>query len=415
MFIEEDFLEPHGTMSSLAMEQCLATAILPGLIFENISALRVPLHTSVNRAEQSTKSTWESASGPVGLISIENCLDRVGTTSDRTITIFTAGAVETTVLNPYITHVLGKNPDLDRSQILTWDTIFGDSWLSNATSSLPPSYSWIPEARSYYVLASRTIDAVHLLMPFRRNHADPYQDGRGTPWTSYIYPTLSRNPSISSISVIDPTNFSRRRVIWRQRDASFRRPVNCGSHILSPNTTDATLLYTIIEEGDVIPSTPYPTVFWSSLCEDTETCLDRSEAVVTRFISEHLDGKGVHWFALPTYLGSNPILLDSHVLAPYLSISPDSPCFQEIGPAAVLEAEMAQGVAYVILRRDADLERASKGVKKTCWWCECELSILTRNLKVSEVVRVDLKDFGRQSVVWKRGMPPLGRDPKLRS
>ncbi|KAF2794502.1 hypothetical protein K505DRAFT_361000 [Melanomma pulvis-pyrius CBS 109.77] len=402
-------------MSYLAMEQCLATATLPNLISENISALRAPFHTSVNRAEPSTKPSWETPSGPGSLISIENYLDRVVTPSNRTITIFTAGYVQTTVLNQYIKHILENNPGLERSQILTWDSIFGDSWLSNIISSLPSSHSWVPGARSYYALASRATDAVQLLMPFRKNHADPYQDGRGTPWTSYIYPTLSRNPSISSISIIDPTNFSRRRVIWRQRDTPFRRPVNLGSNFLLPNITDPTFLDTIIEEGGMIPSTPYPTVFWSSLCEDTETCLDRSEAVVKRFISEHLEGKGVHWFALPTYLGSNPILLDSHVLGPYLSISPDSPCFQEVGPAAVLEAEMAQGVAYVILRQDADLERASNGVKKTCWWCVCELSILTRNLKVSEVVRVDVEDFGRRRVVWRRGMLPLGRDPKLRS
>ena len=78
-----------------------------------------------------------------------------------------------------------------------------------------------------------------------------------------------------------------------------------------------------------------------------------------------------------------------------------------------MEAETAMGVAYVILPRDTNLETPNVGVKKACWWCYCELPALTRNLKIREIVRVDMEDLGRTSV-WRRGEEPIGRDPYRR-
>ena len=392
-------------MGSAALQ---TIAIFSTLLLENISNTQTPFPISDFNFEL---PDVDSIQVNANLVTVEDCVNRIGTPSNRTITVFTAGSVTSSALDSYTEYLLEKDPSLSQTDIATWNAIFGEIWLHNATSLIPEAQSWIPEARSYHALASRAINNIHVLIPHRRRHTNPWQDGRETPWTSYVFPTLSRSPSVTSITVIDPLDFSRRRVRWRQHDARFRRPVNLGTHFLSPNTTNPDLLPTIIEKGDPVPITPYPTVFWSSLCEDTEVCLDQTSVLVDHFIATHLNSQGVHWFNLSSYLGANPIDMEQEGLASYLSIGPDSPCFDDVGPTAVLEAEMAQGTAYVILKKGADLARASQGVKKLCWWCECELSVLTRNIRVSQIVRVDAETF-KMEVVWEKGMAPIGRDPR---
>ncbi|KAF2123238.1 hypothetical protein BDV96DRAFT_15692 [Lophiotrema nucula] len=408
-----------GHCNGLTMREVCPVPILPASLFTNVNSefadYRVsPCHPhdqdigEVSPALPSSLSYQNSTITYNVPISLQECLDAVGSPDHDIITLFVAKAEHNSVLESYRVYA---EEELESSQILTWETAFGPDWLLEHSSTLELGYSWIPEARSYYALASRASGVARVLMPFRRQPQDPYQDGRASPWSSYVFPTLTRNPSVSSIVVIDFKNFARTRVIWRHGDGPFGRVPYVGGHDLEANTSSPHFLTELFDKKQAIPSVPHPTVFWSSLCEDTEACLNSSEAIVNTFIATHLNGTGVHWFNLASYWGIDARTLPSKQLSDYLAIAPDSPCYHDPGNTAVLEADTAQGVVFVVLPQSADLARPNEGVKKTCWWCDCELPILTRNLKVLKIVRVDAEDLEKHETVWRRGDAPIGKSP----
>lgn len=392
--------------------QCIAGPSLQAPFFD--SAANPPFCPRLTVEIPWTRWSGDSSSSPrhsTASISLQQCLDMIGTLPDKSIAVFITETSDKSTLDSYKSRLLELNSALQQSDIVTFESVFGTEWAGYHAPEVLPTNSWIPQARCYSALASRVMGDIDVLMPFRRKIHNPYQDGRANPWTSYVYPILTRNPLVSSINIVDLSDFSRTRIAWRKGDKPWGKPPYLGEMDLDANMTSPDYVEKMIHHGVSINSASHPTVFWSSICEDSRECLDRSEAVVNNFINTHLSGNAVHWFNMQYFWGSKIWSMHPSLLPTYLSIDEGSPCYHEPGSIAVLEADAAQGIAYVILSKHVELERPNHGLKKRCWWCECELPVLTRNDKISRIVRVDAEDLSQMRTTWKRGDVPIGRSP----
>ncbi|KAF2009389.1 hypothetical protein BU24DRAFT_473523 [Aaosphaeria arxii CBS 175.79] len=356
--------------------------------------------------------------------SIKECLELIGRPREDGITIFETGFEDLNIIDDFKSHLShSSGPSVDLLDLVTYHDHFPLTWLESQISNLNSSSAWIPLARSSYALASVVTGSVALLMPIRRNENKPYPDARANPWTQYIYPTLTRNLDITSITVFDTNNFDRKRTIWRRgHDPPFSRPAYLGEPVLRANSSSPEYLPSLLQRGDPLPSTEAPSVFWSSLCTDSSECLDATAKLLDTFSSKYLDTPVIHYLNLATYLGSDPALISQTLLARYLNVASKSICHEDPGLTAVLESEMAQGTVYLLLPKGKDWKAPNEGVKKACWWCDCELPVLTRNLRVGEIVAIEVDDdwndagggepgFLNRRIVWRKDDAPIGKSP----